>query len=182
MHQAVGCGSGDVGRVGLGAEHTAEGGLAVADRVVVGGSAGGDGGRALRQHEQGDGQPLAKGIPGLRRDGTRPGRKPPLTGEAIKQVVDNTLHEKPAAGTHWTSRKMAAACGLSYTSVQRIWKAHELRPHRVKTFKLSNDKQFVEKVRDIIACIWIHRTGRWCSRSMKRARSRRLTAPSLACR
>jgi transposase len=63
---------------------------------------------------------LAKGIPGLRRDGTRPGRKPPLTGEAIKQIVDKTLHEKPAAGSHWTSRKMAAACGLSYTSVQRI--------------------------------------------------------------
>jgi Homeodomain-like domain len=53
---------------------------------------------------------LAKGIPGLRRDGTRPGRKPPLIGEAIRQVVDKTLHEKPAAGTHWTSRKMAAAC------------------------------------------------------------------------
>jgi transposase len=93
---------------------------------------------------------LAKGIPGLRRDGTRPGRKPPLTGEAIKQVVDKTLHEKPAAGTHWTSRKMAAACGLSYTSVQRIWKAHELKLHLVKTFKLSNDKQFAEKVRDIV--------------------------------
>ena len=70
---------------------------------------------------------MAKGIPGLRCDGTRPGRKPPLTGEAIKQVADKTLHEKPAAGTHWTSRKMAAACGLSYTSVQRIWKAHELK-------------------------------------------------------
>jgi DDE superfamily endonuclease len=45
---------------------------------------------------------------------------------------------------------MAAACGLSYTSVQRIWKAHELKPHLVKTFELSNDKQFAEKVRDII--------------------------------
>src|SRR5271168_3317331 len=79
---------------------------------------------------------LAKGIGGLRRDGTRPGRK--------------TLHEKPTAGTHWSIRKMAAATGLSYTSVQRIWKAHELQPHRVKTFKLSNDKRFVEKVQDIV--------------------------------
>jgi hypothetical protein len=78
------------------------------------------------------------------------GRKPPLTAEAIKQVVDKTLHEKPAAGTHWSSRKLAAATGLSYTSVQRIWKAHELKPHRVKTFKLSNDKRFVEKVQDIV--------------------------------
>src|SRR5271163_3921272 len=93
---------------------------------------------------------LAKGIGGLRRDGTRPGRKPPLSAETIQQVVHKTLHEKPTAGTHWSIRKMAAATGLSYTSVQRIWKAHELQPHRVKTFKLSNDKRFVEKVEDIV--------------------------------
>ena len=64
---------------------------------------------------------LAKGIAGLRRDGTRPGRKPPLSAETIQQVVHKTLHEKPVAGTHWSIRKMAAASGLSYTSVQRIW-------------------------------------------------------------
>jgi len=93
---------------------------------------------------------LAKGIAGLRRDATRPGRKPPLSAETIALVVDKTLHEKPAAGTHWSIRKMAAATGLSYTSVQRIWKAHELKPHRVKTFKLSNDKQFTAKVQDIV--------------------------------
>jgi hypothetical protein len=83
----------------------------------------------------------------LRRDATRPGRKPSLSAETIKQVVDRTLQEKPPVGTHWSIRKMAAACGLSYTNVQRIWKAHELKPHRVKTFKLSNDKRFADKVR-----------------------------------
>ena len=93
---------------------------------------------------------LAKGIAGLRRDATRPGRKPPLSAETIQQVVNKTLHEKPQAGTHWSIRKMAAATGLSYTSVQRIWQAHELKPHQVKTFKLSNDKQFAEKVQDIV--------------------------------
>ena len=93
---------------------------------------------------------LTTSIAGLRRDATRPGRKPPLSADTIKQVVDRTLHEKPLAGTHWSIRKMAAAAGLSYTSVQRIWKAHELKPHRVKTFKLSNDKRFVEKVQDIV--------------------------------
>ena len=93
---------------------------------------------------------LALGIAGLRRDGTRAGRKPPLSAETILQVVHKTLHEKPVAGTHWSIRKMAAATGLSYTSIQRIWKAHELKPHRVKTFKLSNDKRFVEKVQDIV--------------------------------
>ncbi len=93
---------------------------------------------------------LAKGIAGLQRDATRPGRKPPLSVETIQQVVHKTLREKPPAGTHWSIRKMAAASGLSYTSVQRIWKAHELKPHLVKTFKLSNDKRFVEKVQDIV--------------------------------
>jgi transposase len=93
---------------------------------------------------------LAKGVAGLRRDATRPGRKPPLSAETIQQVVHKTLHEKPAAGTHWSIRKMAAATNLSYSSVQRIWKAHELKPHLLKTFKLSNDKRFVEKVQDIV--------------------------------
>ena len=60
---------------------------------------------------------LAKGIAGLRRDGTRPGRKPPLSAATIQRVVHKTLHEKPAAGTHWSIRKMAGATGLSYSSV-----------------------------------------------------------------
>jgi transposase len=106
---------------------------------------------------------LAKGIAGLRRDGTRPGRKLPLSAETIQQVVHKTLHETPPAGTHWSIRKMAAATGLSYTSVQRIWKAHEFKPHRVKTFKLSNDKRFVEKVQDITSTS-IRPIRRWCSR------------------
>lgn len=93
---------------------------------------------------------LAQGIEGLRRDATRPGRKPPLNAEIIQQVVHKTLHEKPPNGTHWSIRKMAAASGLSRSSIQRIWHAHQLKPHRVKTFKLSNDKHFAEKVQDII--------------------------------
>jgi transposase len=93
---------------------------------------------------------LAKGVAGLRRDATRPGRKPPLGAETIQQVVHKTLHEKPPGGTHWSIRKMATASGLSSSSIQRIWKAHELKPHRVKTFKLSNDKRFAEKVQDIV--------------------------------
>ena len=125
---------------------------------------------------------LAKGIAGLRRDGTRPGRKPPLSAETIQQVVHKTLHEKPAAGTHWSIRKMAAATGLSYSSVQRIWKAHEFKPHRVKTFKLSNDKRFVEKVQDIVGLYLDPPDTAWCSRWMRRARSRRSIAPSRACR
>jgi transposase len=92
----------------------------------------------------------AEGVAGLCRDATRPGRKPPLRAETIERIVHKTLHEKPAAGTHWSIRKMARATDLSYTSAQRIWKAHELKPHLVKRYKLSNDKRFVEKVQDIV--------------------------------
>ena len=86
----------------------------------------------------------------MRRDTTRPGRKPRLAAEVIERVVQKTLHEKPVGGTHWSIRKMAATIGISYTSVQRIWKTHGLKPHLVKTFKLSNDKHFVEKVQDVV--------------------------------
>jgi transposase len=90
------------------------------------------------------------GIEGLKRDASRPGRKKPLAAAMIARVVDMTLHEKPPEATHWTARKLAKAVGLSHTSVQRIWAAHGLKPHLTKTFKLSNDKQFVEKVKDIV--------------------------------
>ena len=93
---------------------------------------------------------FARGIAGLERDATRPGRKKPLAAAMIARVVAMTLHEKPPAGTHWTARKLAKAVGLSHTSVQRIWAAHGLKPHLTKTFKLSNDKQFVEKVVDVV--------------------------------
>ena len=92
---------------------------------------------------------LAKGIAGLRRDATRPGQAA-AERRGDRRVVHKTLHETPEAATHWSIRKMARAVGLSYTSVQRIWKAHGLKPHLVKTFKLSNDEHFVEKVRDIV--------------------------------
>ena len=65
-------------------------------------------------------------------------------------MVHISLHEKPPAGTHWSARKLARAVSLSHTSVQRIWAAHGLKPHLTKTFKLSNDRQFTEKVQDIV--------------------------------
>ena len=91
-----------------------------------------------------------RGVEGLRRDATRPGRKPPLSAAQIERVVAMTLNEKPPAGTHWSARKLARAVGLSHTSVQRIWAAHGLKPHLTKRFKLSNDKRFAEKVTDIV--------------------------------
>jgi transposase len=93
---------------------------------------------------------VAKGMDGLLKDATRPSRVKPLAPEKIKQVVDMTLHAKPPNATHWSLRSMAAAAGLSYSSVQRIWRAHGLKPHLTKTFKLSRDPNFVAKVEDIV--------------------------------
>ncbi len=93
---------------------------------------------------------LERGIAGLERDASRPGRKPPLDGATIARVVHMTLHDTPPAATHWSVRKLAKAVAISPSSVQRIWAAHGLKPHLTKTFKLSNDKRFVEKVQDIV--------------------------------
>src|SRR6266853_2351045 len=93
---------------------------------------------------------VGRGLPGLQRDATRRGRKPPLAASVIERAVKMTLHENPPAATHWSARTLAKALGISHTSVQRIWNAHGLKPHLVKTFKLSNDKRFVEKVKDVV--------------------------------
>src|SRR6476619_768096 len=93
---------------------------------------------------------VAKGVDGLLKDATRPSRVKPLSPEKIKQVVHMTLHEKPPNATHWSTRSMAATAGISYSSVQRIWRAHGLKPHLVKTFKLSRDKNFAAKVEDVV--------------------------------
>jgi transposase len=93
---------------------------------------------------------LERGVAGLERDASRPGRKPPLDAATIQRVVNMTLHEKPPAGTHWSMRKLGRAAGVSHTSVQRIWAAHELKPHLTRSFKLSNDPNFCEKVQDIV--------------------------------
>jgi transposase len=93
---------------------------------------------------------LARGVDGLLKDATRPPRRKPLTPDKIRQVVHMTLHEKPPNATHWSLRPMAAAAGISRSSVQRIWRAHGLKPHLVKTFKVSRDKNFAAKVADVV--------------------------------
>lgn len=92
----------------------------------------------------------AKGVDGLLKDATRPSRVKPLTPGKIKQVVHMTLRETPPKATHWSLRSMAAAAGISYSRVQRIWRAHGLKPHLVDTFKVSRDKNFAAKVADVV--------------------------------
>lgn len=78
------------------------------------------------------------------------GRKRTISAKKVKQIIDATLQTKPKGMTHWSCRLMAEAQGVSPATVQRIWDAHGLQPHRVKTFKLSRDPQFVEKLTDVV--------------------------------
>ena len=93
---------------------------------------------------------LAGGIAALQKDAPRPGKPRSIADRQVKRVVDMTLHQKPANATHWSTRTMASAAGISEASVRRIWHAHGLKPHLVRTFKLSRDPQFTEKLADIV--------------------------------
>jgi transposase len=73
-----------------------------------------------------------------------------LHAAKIKEIVERTLHTTPADATHWSTRTLAKELGVSHSTVARVWDAHGLQPHRVKTFKLSRDKQFVEKLTDVV--------------------------------
>jgi transposase len=93
---------------------------------------------------------LQGGMVALEKDAPRPGRTRTITDRRVKKVLALTLQQKPANATHWSTRTMAAAAGISEASVRRIWRAHGLKPHRVRTFKLSRDPEFTEKLEDIV--------------------------------
>ena len=126
-------------------------------RIVLG-SADGLSARALRR-EVGVSLPTVKrwldryeaeGVAGLE-DRPRRGRpRTSVTAEVEAEVVRRTLEEDPPSGTHWSTRLMAGAAGLHHGQVARIWRAHGLKPHLARTFKLSTDPKFVEKLRDVV--------------------------------
>jgi transposase len=92
----------------------------------------------------------AEGLKGLGVVRPGRGRKPRISQQKVAEIVRATLHDRPEAETHWSCRSMAAAQGVSPATVQRIWSARDIKPHKVKTFKLSNDKRFEEKLVDIV--------------------------------
>jgi transposase len=91
-----------------------------------------------------------KGVDVLLREPRRPPGKAPLAPETVNKVVALTCSEPPGQVTHWTGRAMAKVMGISLRAVQRIWEAHHLQPHRIRTFKKSNDPAFTAKVEDIV--------------------------------
>jgi transposase len=90
------------------------------------------------------------GVDGLLRDKTRKPGKAPTAAGVVQRVVALTCGEPPGEATHWTGRMMARVAGLSLRTVQRIWAAHKLQPHRIRTFKRSRDPEFITKLADIV--------------------------------
>lgn len=88
-------------------------------------------------------------LAGIEQDAPRSGRQPTIATATVELILHKTTREKPAGATHWSTRTMAKATGVSKATISRIWRAHGLKPHLVKTFKVSNDPQFAEKLRDV---------------------------------
>jgi transposase len=118
---------------------------------------------------------MQAGCDGLLHDKTRPPRIPPLGSDLVERVVMLTQTDPPTEATHWSAAMMAKAVGISASSVQRIWRAHGLQPHRIRQFKPSNDPKFIEKLRDVVG-LYVDPPAH-ASRKSKPS-----TAHSLACR
>jgi len=93
---------------------------------------------------------LAQGVAGLLKDAPRPGRTPTITTEVAASLIAKTTQSSPANATQWSTRTMAQEMGVSKASVSRIWRANGLKPHRVESFKVSNDPQFADKLEAIV--------------------------------
>jgi len=92
----------------------------------------------------------AGGVAALLEDAPGRGRPASITRAKVKRIIEATTQTRPRGATHWSTRSLAKAQGISHATVQRIWDAHGLQPHRVETFKLSRDKRFVEKLSDVV--------------------------------
>src|SRR5437016_8064142 len=90
------------------------------------------------------------GLNGILKEEQRSGRPPSISQKKKAAIVRKTLHEKPLNATQWSRSLMSAEADVSSSTVGRIWRVHGLKPHLVKTFKLSNDKRFAEKLEDVV--------------------------------
>jgi transposase len=93
---------------------------------------------------------LSNRIEGIARDAPRPGRKARISQKKINQIIDKTLHAKPRGSTQWSTRTLAREMGVSNYTIQQIWSSHRIQPHRQRSFKLSSDPEFNERVTDVV--------------------------------
>jgi Homeodomain-like domain len=115
-------------------------------------------------------------------DAPRPGVPRTITDEQVQRVVVTTLEETPKGATHWSTRQMARATGMSQTAISRIWRAFGLKPHLAQTWKLSSDPQFTCKVRDLCG-LYLNPPEAAVVLCVDRSRrSRRPAAPPRSCR
>jgi len=94
---------------------------------------------------------VEQGSAGIEKDAPRSGRPRVILPAKVDEIVAKTTRETPAGATHWSTRSLAKVTGVSPSTVGRIWRAHGLKPHRVQTFKLSNDPRFAEKLEDVVS-------------------------------
>ena len=110
-------------------------------------------------------------------DRPRSGRPTVLDRRTVERILLLTTERVPVEATHWSTRLMARYAGGTQWQVRQVWQAADLKPHRLKTFTLSRDPQFAEKVIDVVGLYLPPPTTRWCSRSTRRRRSRPSTGP-----
>src|ERR1051325_6107546 len=122
------------------------------------------------------------GIEAIRRKQTRKRSRRVRTPELEKRILDTTLQTRPPDATHWSVRTLARHLGVTRTVVHEVWQKYDVQPHRVERFKLSNDPNFEEKVRDIVGLYLNHPIELWFYVSMRRAKSRRWIGPHRSCR
>jgi transposase len=92
----------------------------------------------------------AAGVAGIKKDAPRGGRPPKERQDLVRRIIEMTTQQTPANATHWSTRTLAKALGTNHALVNRVWRAHGLKPHLCHTFKLSNDPRFTEKLLDIV--------------------------------
>jgi transposase len=98
---------------------------------------------------------VEQGIAGIEKDAPRSGRPRSITPARMDEIVRLTTQSTPVAATHWSTRSLAPVTEVSPSTIGRIWRAHGLQPHRVKSFKLSNDPRFAEKLQDVVP-LYLH--------------------------
>ena len=125
---------------------------------------------------------MEAGVDGLLHDKTRKPGKAPVPDPVVGRLIARTLGDPPGETTHWTSRAMATAMGLAVSTVQKIWRAHGLAPHRLRSSSSAVIRNSPPRSATWSDFMSILRRTAWCSRSTRKARSRRSTGPSRVCR